>query len=73
MLRLLGLMLVVGAVVLAAGRSLERAGLLEKWLGWSALHGFAQRSLEILWTTPLLVALLAAGGTLIVVGFLSRR
>lgn len=72
-MRWLGLAMVIAAVVLAAGRSFERAGLLEKWLGWSALNGFAERTLEILSTAPLLVALLAAGGTLLVLGVLLRR
>lgn len=72
-MRLLGVALVVAAVVLGVGHAFERSGVLEKWLGWSVLHGFLQRTLEILSTTPLLVGMLAAGGTLIVVGMLWRR
>ncbi|KAA0213542.1 MAG: hypothetical protein DYG94_12840 [Leptolyngbya sp. PLA3] len=72
-MRLLGVALALAAVVLAAGRAFQRSGLLEKWLGWSALHGFFQRTLEILSTAPLLVALLTAGATLIVIGTLGRR
>lgn len=72
-MRLLGLALVVGAVILALGRAFERSGLLEKWLGWSTLHGFFQRTLEILSTAPLLVGMLAAGGTLMAIGVLWRR
>lgn len=72
-MRLLGVALVLGAIVLAVGRAFERSGLLEKWLGWSVLHGFFQRTLEILSTAPLLVGMLAAGATLIAIGVLWRR
>lgn len=72
-MRLLGVVLVIGAVLLAVGRAFERGGLLEKWLGWSALHGFFQRTVELLSSTPLLVGMMAAGGTLIAIGVLWRR
>lgn len=72
-MRLLGVILVVGAIVLASGRAFERSGLLEKWLGWSTLHGFFERTVQLLSTTPLLVGMMAAGSALIAIGVLWRR
>lgn len=68
-----GLALVVVSIVLATGRALDRTGLLEKWLGWSALRGFGSRVGESLTTAPMLVAMLAIGCTLVIVGAIRRR
>jgi len=73
LLLVLGLILILSAVVLAAMRAFERTAVLERIFGWSALQSFASRTLDTLTTAPVLVALLAAGGTLIAVGLIRRR
>lgn len=70
---ILGFALVVVSIALATGRALDRTGLLEKWLGWNALRGFGNRLLESLTTVPMLVAMLAIGCTLVLVGVVRRR
>lgn len=69
----LGLVLILAAVLLAVARSFERAALIERIFGWNALRDFISRTLDILTTAPVLVALLAVGGTLLVTSLLSRR
>lgn len=69
----LGLAAVGAALVLALADAFERTGLLARWFGWNALRGLGARALETLTAAPLLVALLAVGGTLIAAAALSRK
>jgi len=68
-----GVLVVAATVVLALLEAFERTGLLTRWFGVSALRGFGSRALDTLTATPLLIALLAVGGTLIAAAVLSRK
>jgi hypothetical protein len=69
----LGLSIVVVAAALALTDAFGRTGPLARWLGWNAMRGLGARALDTLTATPLLIALLAAGGTLIAAAVFSRK
>ncbi len=69
----LGVIAVVTAVAFAMSRSFQRAGLFEKLFGWSALRGFFERVAEVLTSTPMLVALLLGGVTLLLAAAFARK
>jgi hypothetical protein len=68
-----GVVAIVTAIAFALSRSFQRAGLFEKFFGWSALRSFSGRTGEVLTSTPLLIALLALGVTLLLAAALTRK
>jgi len=69
----IGIIAIVTAIAFALSRSFQRAGLFEKFFGWSALRSFTGRAGEVLTSTPMLVALLAVGGTLLLAAAFARK
>ncbi len=69
----IGVIAIVTAIAFALSRSFQRTGLFEKFFGWSALRSFTERTGEVLTSTPMLVALLAVGGTLLLAAVLVRK
>lgn len=69
----LGVAMLCVAAALAIADAFERTGLVTKWFGVNAVRGFGSRTLDTLTAAPLLIALLAIGGTLIAAAVLSRK
>jgi hypothetical protein len=69
----LGVIAIVTAIAFALSRSFQRAGLFEKFFGWGAVRSFSGRTGEVLTSTPLLIALLALGVTLLLAAALTRK